>query len=83
MLAKTITGAVLDRGWDTSYKVCFPGKFESWKDYPFIPFTPALIQTIGKATLYKWQTLTEELRKLDTDVPFETMFKFIEENNNE
>ena len=83
MLAKTITGAVLDRGWDTSYNVCFPGKFESWKDYPFIPFTPALIQTIGKATLYKWQTLTEELRKLDTDVPFETMFKFIEENNNE
>ena len=84
MLAKIITGATLDRGWDTSYNVCFPGKYKNWVDYPFLPFTPALIQTIGKATLYKWQTLPEELRVLDTDLPFETMFTFIdEENNNE
>jgi len=34
------------------------------------------MQTIGKADVYKWQQLTEEERKLDTDISFEKMFKF-------
>tara|TARA_B110000285_G_C14881165_1_gene493979 strand:+ start:55 stop:741 length:687 start_codon:yes stop_codon:yes gene_type:complete len=83
MLAKTITGAVLDRGWDTSYNICFPHKMEEWKDFRFLRFKPTMIQTIGKGILYKWQTLTEENRKLDTDAPFDTIFKFIDENNDE
>jgi len=83
MLAKTITGAVLDRGWDTSYNICFPSNIESWKDWPFIEFYPALIQTIGKGKKYKWQTLNEEDTKKDIDAPFETIFKFIDRNKND
>ena len=83
MLAKTITGAVLDRGWDTSYNICFPSNIESWKDWPFIEFYPALIQTIGKGKKYKWQTLNAEESKKDIDAPFETIFKFIDRNKND
>ena len=78
MLAKAITGATLDKGLDTSYNICFPHLVHKWKDFPFIRYTPTLMQTIGKADLYKWQTLTEENRKLDTDVSFEDMFKFVD-----
>ena len=83
MLAKTITGAVLDNGWDTSYNICFPHEIEAWEDFPFIEFHPALIQTIGKAELYKWQTLSEKSSELDIDAPFDTIFNFIDKNNNE
>ena len=30
MIAKTITGAVLDAGWDTSYNICFPKDVNKW-----------------------------------------------------
>ena len=78
MLAKAITGATLDRGWDTSYNVCFPSNIESWKDFPFIKFYPTLMQTIGKGVYFKWQTMKPENRKLDTDAPFEDIFKFVD-----
>ena len=85
MLAKTITGAVLDRGWDTSYNICFPSNIEAWKDWPFIDFYPALIQTIGKGKKYQWEYKKNGSIDIngDTDPPFETIFKFIDENNNE
>ena len=83
MLAKTITGAALDKGWDTSYNVCFPHNIKAWKDWPFLPFTPALIQTIGKGKKYKWQTLSPEESKKDTDAPFEDIFKYLDKDNNE
>jgi len=83
MLAKTITGATLDRGWDTSYNICFPSNIDAWKDWPFIKFYPALIQTIGKGKKYKWQTLSPEESKNDIDAPFEDIFKFIDKDNNE
>ena len=76
MLAKAITGVTLERGWDTSYNICFPHMKHKWHDFPFIRYTPTLMQTIGKADVYKWQQLTEEERKLDTDISFEKMFKF-------
>tara|TARA_A100001035_G_scaffold236195_1_gene199996 strand:+ start:1972 stop:2649 length:678 start_codon:yes stop_codon:yes gene_type:complete len=79
MLAKAITGATLDRGWDTSYNICFPHLKHKWRDFPFIRYTPTLMQTIGKSIYYKWQTMKPENSKLDTDVSFEDMFKFIDE----
>lgn len=78
MLAKAITGATLDRGWDTSYNVCFPSNIEAWKDFPFIKFYPTLMQTIGKGVYFKWQTMKPETRKLDTDPAFEDIFKFVD-----
>ena len=33
MIAKTITGAPLDRGYDTSYNVCFPKDLELWQEH--------------------------------------------------
>jgi hypothetical protein len=77
MLAKAITGATLDRGWDTSYNVCFPKKLEMWMPhFPFLEFRPTLIQTIGKGKKYKYQTLSPAQSKLDTDAPFETIFHY-------
>ena len=79
MLAKAITGATLDRGWDTSYNICFPHLKHKWRDFPVLEYTPTLMQTIGKSIYYKWQTMKPENSKLDTDVSFEDMFKFIDE----
>ena len=85
MIAKTITGAVLDAGWDTSYNICFPKddtipneSISKWpKNYfSFIKHTPYLIQTIGKAKLYKWQNMSKDGLKKDTCPPFEDIFIF-------
>ena len=80
MIAKTITGAVCDAGWDTSYAICFPKQVEKWhsKHYPFIKYTPYLIQTIGKAELYKWQNMKPESLAKDTCPPFDDIFAFID-----
>jgi hypothetical protein len=79
MLAKVITGVALEKGWDSSYNICFPRRLEKWTDFPFLDFYPALIQTIGKGVKYKWQTLSPEESKLDTDAPFQDIFKFVED----
>ena len=78
MIAKTITGAVLDAGWDTSYNICFPKEVSKWpkKYFSFIKHMPYLIQTIGKADLYKWQNMKPESLKKDTCPPFEDIFIF-------
>lgn len=80
MLAKAITGAVLDRGWDTSYNICFPKDMEKWENFPYLLYYPTLIQTIGKGKVYRWQTLTPIERELNTDPPFEDIFYFADKN---
>lgn len=79
MLAKTITGAALDRGWDSSYNICFPKDRTAWKDIVELNYFPFLVQTIGKGVKYKWQCLTEEDWTMDLDPPFEDIFDFIDE----
>ena len=78
MIAKTITGAVLDAGWDTSYNICFPKEVSKWpkKYFSFIKHMPYLIQTIGKADLYKWQNMKPESLAKDTCPPFKDIFIF-------
>jgi len=79
MIAKTITGAVLDAGWDTSYCICFPKNLTQWETagyFGFIKYMPYLIQTIGKADLYKWQNMTKENLAKDICPPFEDIFSF-------
>ena len=84
MLAKCITGAVLDNNWDTSYNACFPHWIEPWNNsehFQFVKYHPFLIQTIGKAQKYKWQNMQKENLAKDTCPPFEDIFSF--EDNNE
>ena len=80
MIAKTITGAILDAGWDTSYNICFPKNVTQWKTsssyFGFIKWMPYLVQTIGKADLYKWQNMKPENLAKDTCPPFEDIFSF-------
>jgi len=81
MVAKTITGAVMDAGLDTSYCICFPKHIEQWEvagHFPFIKYFPYLIQTIGKAELYKWQNMSEDGLKKDTRAPFDDVFEFVD-----
>ena len=83
MLAKTITGAAMDRGWECSYNICFLKEPSDWTPhFPFITYTPFLIQTLGKGTKYKWQTLSAEESKLDTDPPFNEIFQFVDNEVN-
>lgn len=79
MLAKAITGAAMDRGWNSSYNICFPEDVNLYKPFlPFIDYEPLLMQTIGKGKNYLWQRLTPEKRILNTDPPFEDIFKFVD-----
>jgi len=81
MVAKTITGAVLDYNLDTSYCICFPGEIQDWKaarGFEFIKYYPYLIQTIGKADLYKWQNMKPESLAMDTRPPFDDVFEFVD-----
>ena len=81
MVAKTITGAVCDEDLDTSYCICFPKQIEKWQaaeGFEFIKYFPYLIQTIGKAELYKWQNMSEDGLKKDTRAPFNDVFEFVD-----
>jgi len=86
MVAKTITGAALDRGWDVSYNICFHNDRKKWpKSLPFVSgdwgFRPVLMMTLGKGKKYFYERLLkdgslEKDPKYNTDPPFETIFEF-------
>ena len=81
MVAKTITGAVCDEGLDTSYCICFPKQIEKWQaaeGFEFVKYFPYLIQTIGKAELYKWQNMSDDGLAKDTRAPFNDVFEFVD-----
>jgi len=83
MVAKTITGAAMDRGWDCSYNICFHNDKKKWpKSLPFVSgewgFRPTLMMTLGKGKEYLYQVLTDEDRKDNLDPAFETIFEFID-----
>ena len=80
MIAKILTGVILDKGYDTSYTSCFPHQIKRWFKYSFIKHTPFLIQTIGKSKLYKWQKMSKENLIKDTCPPFEDIFTFRGDN---
>tara|TARA_B110000858_G_scaffold179929_1_gene217093 strand:+ start:585 stop:1253 length:669 start_codon:yes stop_codon:yes gene_type:complete len=78
MMAKMIEGVALDSGWDSSFCLCYSNKLSDWK--PFIPqieFSPIVIQTIGKAKEYYWQTLSPEESINNTNPTIEDLFKFV------
>lgn len=89
MVAKTISGAALDRGWDISYNICFHNDKKKWpKSLPFVSgewgFRPVLMMTLGKGKKYFYQRLSKDGTiandpKYNTDPPFETIFEFWDE----
>ena len=71
----------MDYNLDTSYCICFPGEIQDWKaarGFEFIKYYPYLIQTIGKADLYKWQNMKPESLAMDTRPPFDDVFEFVD-----
>jgi len=80
MIAKVITGLLLEKGWDTSYNVCFPKDLLKWKDYTFLKFVPTLIQTIGKGKKYKYEYKEPGEAEKDIAPPFDDIFKFVDNN---
>lgn len=88
MVAKTITGAALDRGWDVSYNICFHNDKKKWpKSLPFVSgesgFRPVLMMTLGKGKKYFYQRLSKDGTlandpQYNTDPPFETIFEFFD-----
>lgn len=88
MVAKAITGAALDRGWDVSYNICFHNDRKKWPaSLPFISgnwgFRPTLMMTLGKAKKYYYERLIENGSiskdpKYNLDPPFENIFEFID-----
>ena len=78
MLAKAITGAVLDRGWDTSYNICFIKDMQYWDDFPYLEFRPTLIQTIGKGKKYLYESLRPGDHQYNTDPNFEEIFEYVD-----
>lgn len=83
MVAKAITGAALDRGWDVSYNICFYNDRKKWPaSLPFISgewgFRPVLMMTLGKGKKYFYEILDDERAKLNYDPPFETIFEFVD-----
>ena len=89
MVAKAITGAALDRGWDVSYNICFHNDKTKWpKSLPFISdyatgFRPVMMMTLGKGKTYFYERLVEDGTiandpKYNTEPPFDTIFEFID-----
>lgn len=89
MVAKAITGAALDRGWDVSYNICFHNEKKMWPEsLPFVSsdwgFRPVLMMTLGKGKKYFYERLKEDGSlawdpKYNTDPDFETIFEFIDD----
>jgi len=88
MVAKAITGAAMDRGWECSYNICFYNDRQKWNFLPYIyqnnkGFRPALMMTLGKGKKYLYQALSAQDQKDNTDPPFETIFEFVDRKDNE
>jgi hypothetical protein len=90
MVAKAITGAALDRGWDVSYNICFHNDKSKWpKDlFPFVSgdwgFRPILMMTLGKGKKYFYERLSEDGTlandpKYNYAPAFEDVFEFFDE----
>lgn len=79
IIATTITGAAIDRGWDSAYCVCFPKKMDQWFHFPYVEYAPYLIQTIGKADKFKQDYYSKASLELDTRPNFETIFNFVDD----
>lgn len=78
ILATTITGAAIDKGWDTSYCVCFPNQMDQYKKFPYVDHMPFLIMTLGKATKYKRDFYGSESIALDVRPNFDEIFTFVD-----
>ena len=91
MVAKTITGAALDRDWDVSYNICFCNERKEWpKSMPYVSgewgFRPVLMMTLGKGKESFYQRLKKDGSvpmdpKYNKDPDFETIFKFVDGDN--
>lgn len=92
MMAQMVLGICLEKGWDSSFNICFPRfnskelkqleqvgkKAKSWKDVrPQIKSKPFLIQTIGKASRYLYEERTDKQRLLNTTPTIKDLFEFI------
>jgi len=92
MMAQMIVGITIEKGWDSSFNICFPSdgdqgilpsnnkdhKKYSWSSmWPDIEYKPFLIQTIGKAKRYLYQERTDKQRLLNTNPTMEDLYKFI------
>ena len=65
-------------GWDSSFCLCYTTHIPTWKSIvPDIEFSPIVIQTIGKAKEYYWQTLTPEQSINNTNPTMKDLYKFI------
>ena len=80
ILATTITGAAMDRGWNCSYNVCFPKQIEKYKDFPYVDYPPYLIITLGKALRFKGDILREESLAADTRPGFDEIFTLVDKD---
>jgi hypothetical protein len=78
ILATTITGAAIDRGWDCAYCVCFPSDINQYVKFPYVDYCPYLILTLGKATKYKADFYKKESIAMDIRPSFEEIFKFVD-----
>jgi len=88
MVAKTITGAALDRGWDVSYNICFHNDKKKWPEsMPYVSgewgFRPVLMMTLGKGKEYFYERLKEDGTiqndpKYNKDPDFEKIFEFVD-----
>lgn len=79
ILATTITGAAIDRGWDCAYCVCFPGDIHQYVKFPYVDYIPYLILTLGKAIKYKADFYTPESISMDIRPNFEEIFQFVDD----
>lgn len=88
MVAKAITGAALDRGWDVSYNICFHNDKKKWPEsMPYVSgewgFRPVLMMTLGKGKEYFYERLKEDGTiqndpKYNKDPDFEKIFEFVD-----
>jgi hypothetical protein len=78
ILATTITGAAIDRGWDAAYCVCFPKDLKQYIKFPYVDYNPYLIVTLGKAIKYKADYYKAESMSIDVRPDFKEIFHFVD-----
>jgi len=78
ILATTITGSAIDRGWDCSYCVCFPKDMDQYVKFPYIEYRPFLIMTIGKGIKFKADVYKKSSMDMDVRPNFEEIFQYVD-----
>ena len=77
LFASLVRALCMEKNIDTNFIAAFENDLEYFKDLPFVKYKPFMIMTIGKAKVYRRDTLTKFALEHDRKPDFDRVVKWV------